>query len=218
MKTLKFRNSNEEVEVGKLVCVGRNYVKHAEEMGNEVPEFPLIFLKPASSLISPEANIIHPEYSTEMHHEVELVLYIGETIKNADDRLAEEAIKGYAVGLDMTLRDVQSNLKKKGHPWTIAKCFDTSAVISAIVEKSEYSLKGGERISLSVNDEEKQNSKLDTMIFSPVNVVKYISTIMTLEKGDLIYTGTPEGVGQVNRGDIISASIENIAEFKINVL
>ncbi|HET55590.1 MAG TPA: FAA hydrolase family protein [Ignavibacteria bacterium] len=217
MKSLKIKNSDEKIEVGKLVCVGRNYAKHAEEMGNEIPEFPLIFLKPSSSLVYSGESIIKPVDSGEMHHEVELVLLIGKDIKNADEARAEEAIYGYAVGLDMTLRDIQSELKKKGHPWTLAKVFDTSAVISDITLKKDYLLKGNEKIELSVNSEVKQSSTLDFMLFNPVQIVVYLSSKFTLERGDLIFTGTPEGVGAVNVGDEISAAIQNIGKLKMKV-
>lgn len=210
MKYLKIKNSNEKVPIGKLVCVGRNYAAHAKELGNDIPEFPLIFLKPASNVIFSGESVIHPSYSNELHHEVELVLYIGEDVKNADDNSAKQAIYGYAVGLDMTLRDLQSEFKKKGEPWTLAKCFDTAAVLSDVILKSDYLLKGDENISLSVNGIIKQNSKLSSMIFSPTEIVKYISAKMKLEKGDLIFTGTPEGVGRVLPGDHIEASIQNI--------
>lgn len=218
MKFLKIKNSDEKIGVGKLVCVGRNYVKHAEEMGNEIPEFPLIFLKPSSSLVYSGESIIKPVDSGEMHHEVELVLLIGKDIKNADEARAEEAIFGYAVGLDMTLRDVQSELKKKGHPWTLAKVFDTSAVISDITLKKDYLLKGNEKIELSVNSEVKQSSTLDFMLFNPVQIVVYLSSKFTLERGDLIFTGTPEGVGAVNVGDEIFASIDGIADLETAVV
>ena len=211
MKSIRIKNRKEKLDVGKIVCVGRNYVAHAEELGNEVPAFPLIFLKPASVLIHSGENIIYPDYSNEMHHEVELVLLIGETIKNANIKEAEHAITGYAVGLDMTLRDIQSELKKKGHPWTLAKVFDTAAVISDFILKEDYKLNGNEYISLKVNGELRQSSSLANMIFSSAEIVKYISSKMTLEKGDLIYTGTPAGVGKVMRGDKITAEIENIA-------
>ena len=211
MKSIRIKNRIEKLDVGKIVCVGRNYAAHAEELGNEVPAFPLIFLKPASVLIQSGENIIYPDYSNEMHHEVELVLLIGETVKNANNEKAEGAIIGYAVGLDMTLRDIQSELKKKGHPWTLAKVFDTSAVISDFILKEDYKLNGNEHISLKVNGESRQNSSLANMIFSSVEIVQYLSSKMTLEKGDLIYTGTPAGVGKVIRGDKITAEIENIA-------
>lgn len=217
MKHVKIKNSDEQIEIGKVVCVGKNYAKHAAEMGGEVPKFPLIFLKPASSLISEEENIIKPKDSGSLHHEVELVLLIGETVKNANDEQAENAILGYAVGLDMTLRDVQNELKEKGHPWTLAKVFDTAGVISDFILKSEYKLKGNERINLSVNDELRQDSTIDNMLFNSVEIVKYISSKFTLVKGDLIYTGTPEGVGAVQEGDVISAALENIGEIKVKV-
>lgn len=216
MKNIKI--NSQKLNVGKIVCVGRNYAEHAKELGNEIPEFPLIFLKPASNLIFSGEKIVHPDYSNEMHHEVELVLLIGKKIKNADESAALNAIAGYAVGLDMTLRDIQSELKKKGHPWTLAKCFDGSAVVSDFVSSENYNLKGNEKITLSVNDETKQNSTLDKMIFPPVEIVKYISEKMTLEPGDLIFTGTPKGVSKVTRGDKIFAEIENIGRLETEII
>lgn len=210
MKYLKFKNSNEEVEIGKMVCVGRNYAAHAKELGNEVPEFPIIFLKPASNVIFSGEPVIHPKYSNELHHEVELVLYIGEDVKSATDEEAIKAIHGYTIGLDMTLRDLQNEFRKKGDPWTLAKCFDTAAVLGEVVLKKDYSLKGSEKISLSVNGTIRQNSSIANMIFSPVEIVKYISERMMLEKGDLIFTGTPEGVSKVVAGDKITAELENV--------
>jgi 5-carboxymethyl-2-hydroxymuconate isomerase len=216
MKNIKI--NSQKLNVGKIVCVGRNYAEHAKELGNEIPEFPLIFLKPASNLIFSGEKIVHPDYSNEMHHEVELVLLIGKKIKNADESAALNAIAGYAVGLDMTLRDIQSELKKKGHPWTLAKCFDGSAVVSDFVSSENYNLKGNEKITLSVNDETKQNSTLEKMIFPPVEIVKYISEKMTLEPGDLIFTGTPKGVSKVTRGDKIFAEIENIGRLETEII
>lgn len=217
MKNVTIRNTDEKIPVGKIVCVGRNYAKHAEELGNEIPEFPIIFLKPASSLIYSGDKIKHPEYSSDLHHEVELVLLIGETIKNADEETSEKAIIAYAVGLDMTLRDLQNQLKDKGQPWTLAKVFDGSAVISDFISKNDYKLAENETISLSVNGVEKQNSTLDKMIFDIRKIVSFISHKMTLEKGDLIFTGTPEGVGKVNIGDTIEAEIKNIAKLKTEI-
>jgi 2-keto-4-pentenoate hydratase/2-oxohepta-3-ene-1,7-dioic acid hydratase in catechol pathway len=117
----------------------------------------------------------------------------------------------------MTLRDIQSDLKRKGHPWTLAKVFDTAAVVSEIVLKKDYEFKGNEKIKLAVNGQIKQNSSLDFMLFNSSSIVKYLSSKFTLEKGDLIFTGTPEGVGTVNVGDEITASIENIGELKVSV-
>ena len=211
MKYLKFKNSSEQIPIGKMVCVGRNYAAHAKELGNEVPtEFPIIFLKPASNVIFSGDSVVHPSYSKNLHHEVELVLYIGEDVKDATNEQAEKAIYGYTIGLDMTLRDLQNEFREKGDPWTLAKCFDTAAVLTDVVLKKDYTLKGDEKISLSVNGTERQNSSIKDMIFSPIEIVKYISSKMTLEKGDLIYTGTPQGVGRVVPGDKIEASLENI--------
>ncbi|MCO6474530.1 MAG: fumarylacetoacetate hydrolase family protein [Melioribacteraceae bacterium] len=208
MKKIKLQPAQEEIEIGKIICVGRNYAKHAEELGNIVPENPLLFLKPSSVFIPSGEEITYPSYSNEMHHEVELVVLIGEEIKNADPKEAEDAILGYAVGLDMTLRDVQTKLKSKGHPWTLAKVFDGAGVVGEFISKNEYNYTGEENIKLWINDELKQSSQLKNMLTSPVNLIVYISTIMKLERGDLIFTGTPEGVGVVNKGDIITAEIE----------
>jgi len=218
MKKIKIKNSKEEYLVGKIVCVGRNYAEHAKELGNEIPEFPIIFLKPTSTLIFNNDDIVHPDYSNEMHHEIELVLLIGEVIKNASSEIAEKAIIAYGVGLDMTLRDLQNELKSEGKPWTLAKCFDTGVTISEFFSKEEYQLTGNEQIKLCVNGIQKQKSTVDQMIFSPVEIVKYISKKMTLEKGDLIYTGTPAGVGKVERGDLIEAEIQNIGTIRNKVV
>ncbi len=211
------RNSKKEFAVGKIVCVGKNYAEHAKEMNSEVPEFPIIFLKPTSTLIYSGDSIVHPSYSNEMHHEVELVLLIGKEIKDATEKEAEDAIIAYGVGLDMTLRDLQSKYKKEGHPWTLAKGFDTCAVVSDFISKDEVILIGEERIVLEKNGNIQQNSSVNKMIFSPSEIVKYLSERMTLEPGDLIYTGTPEGVSKVERGDVLKSSITNIAEMKNDI-
>jgi acylpyruvate hydrolase len=218
MKTAHIKNSKEEYPIGKIVCVGRNYAEHAKELGNEIPDKPVLFLKPASTLIYSGGEIIHPDYGNELHHEVELVLLIGETVRKANKAQSEKAIIGYGVGLDMTLRDVQNELKKKGNPWTLAKCFDTSAVISDFVLKKDYQLKPDEKLELKVNGVTKQSDSLKSMIFNPAEIVEYISSIMTLEKGDLIFTGTPAGVSKVNRGDKLEAKLGAIAELVCKVI
>jgi 2-keto-4-pentenoate hydratase/2-oxohepta-3-ene-1,7-dioic acid hydratase in catechol pathway len=153
-----------------------------------------------------------------MHHEVELVLLMGKKVKNAKLQEAEDAILGYGVGLDMTLRDVQNVLKKNGHPWTIAKCFDTSAVVSDFILKEDIKLNLNEEISLSVNGIVKQKDKLSSMIFNPTQLVEYISSLMTLEEGDLVYTGTPAGVSKVVKGDKLYAEINGIAKLECIVV
>ncbi len=217
MKTIKIKNSSKEIPIGKIVCVGRNYVEHIHELGNEISEKPVIFLKTVSSVIYSGDTIIYPSYSNDMHHETELVLLIGENIKNADLETAERAIAAYGIGLDMTLRDVQSELKKKGHPWTIAKCFDTSAVLSEFVNKFDHPLTLDEIISLKVNGLIRQQDQLNKMIHKPAEVVQYISSLMALEKGDLIFTGTPKGVGKVESGDKLEAELEGIVNLECTV-
>jgi 5-carboxymethyl-2-hydroxymuconate isomerase len=212
------QKTGEKIQTGKIVCVGRNYVEHAHELGNEVPEFPLIFMKPASAVIHSGDSITHPKFADELHYEMELVLLIGKTIKNAGAAEAEEAIAAYGAGLDMTLRDLQSQLKKKGHPWTLAKCFDGSAVLSDFISKDDYQLTLDEKIMLNVNGELRQNAPLNTMIFKPVDILIYLSERMTLEAGDLIFSGTPKGVGRVLPGDTLSGGIEGIAELYTKIV
>ncbi len=217
MKTIKIKNKNIEIPIGKIVCVGRNYAEHAKELGNEVPKKPVIFLKPASAVIYSGGKIIHPSFSQNMHHETELVLLIGKTIKAASQNEAADAITAYGAGLDMTLRDIQTELIKNGNPWTIAKGFDTSAVLSDFISKEDYKLTLDEEISLTVNGEIRQKEKLNLMIFKPAEIVQYISSLMILEKGDLIYTGTPKGVSKVERGDVLNAEITNVAELNCSI-
>lgn len=215
---VKIKNSEKEITVGKILCVGKNYLDHAKEMGGKVPEVPMIFMKPTSTLIFNGDTITHPNYSNEMHHEVELVLLIGKKIKNASPEDAENAIEAYGVGLDMTLRDLQRQFKNAGHPWTLAKGFDDSAVVSEFISKKEYNITGEEEIQLYKNGSLQQNSKLNKMIFSPADIVKFVSERMTLEPGDLIYTGTPEGVSKVERKDILRSRIEKIGEIENKII
>ena len=218
MKKIRIKNSSKEFIAGKIVCVGRNYAEHAKELGNEIGEKPVIFLKPSSAIIYSGENVVHPSFSNMLHHEVELLLLIGKNIKKGSEAESEEAIEGYGVGLDMTLRDLQNEFRKKGDPWTVCKCFDTSAVVSDFILKKDYRLKMNEEISLTVNGAVKQKEKLNQMLFGPVQLVQYISSLLTLEEGDLIFTGTPAGVGKVVPGDKISAKITNISELECGVV
>jgi 5-carboxymethyl-2-hydroxymuconate isomerase len=217
MKTVKIKNSNKEIAIGKIVCVGRNYAEHVHELGNIIHEKPVVFLKTVSSVIYSRDEIVYPLFSNDMHHETELVLLIGENIKDADLEISERAITGYGIGLDMTLRDVQADLKKKGHPWTIAKCFDTSTVLSEFVEKSSHKLTLNETISLKVNGEYRQKDQLNKMLHNPAQVVQYISSLMKLETGDLIFTGTPKGVSKVEKGDKLEAELEGVIKLECTV-
>jgi 5-carboxymethyl-2-hydroxymuconate isomerase len=217
-KHLTIKGSNEKIPINKIVCIGRNYVEHIEELGNQIPEKPIVFLKPNSSVIFNNDDIIYPSYSEDMHHEVELLILIGKKIKNVSIQEAEDSILGYGLGLDMTLRDVQNEMKKKGYPWTLAKCFDTSAVISDFILKKDYQLTYNEEILLKVNDEIRQKDKLSKMIFKPAEIVEYLSSILTLEYGDIIFTGTPQGVSKVNKGDKLFAALDDLITLQCKVL
>lgn len=218
MKTVKIRNSSKKYAVGKIICLGRNYAEHIKELGNEPSELPVIFLKPASALVFSKDKIELPSYSDNMHHEIELVLLMGKTIKNADSASCEKAIEAYGVGLDMTLRDLQNQLKSKGHPWTTAKCFDTSALVSDFVSKNDYKYNPDEWINLKVNGVDKQKEQLNKMIYPPVKIVEYVSEFMIIEEGDLIFTGTPSGVSKVVKGDKLYGEITNIAWFETEII
>jgi 5-carboxymethyl-2-hydroxymuconate isomerase len=217
MSNVFLRDKEKNIKVGKIVCVGRNYAKHAAELGNEVPEFPIIFLKPPSVMIRSGEAVYYPDYSDNMHYETELVLLIGGYIKNADDKSAAASIAGYGVGLDMTLRDLQNKFRAEGNPWTLAKVFDGSAVVSDFISRHSHTLNLEARITLKQNGVLKQNSQLKEMIFNPAEIVKYISHRMALEEGDLIFTGTPEGVGKVERGDTLEGKINGIGTIQTEI-
>lgn len=218
MHFVNIKDSDKKVQVGKIVCVGRNYADHAKELGNEVPDKPVLFLKPASAIIQSGEKVIHPAFTENLHHEIELVLLMGKTVRYADDSLSEEAIAGYGVGLDMTLRDVQKEAMNSGNPWTISKCFDTSAVLSDFVLKENYTLTLDETISLTVNGAAKQKEKLNKLLYGPAALVKYISSLITLEEGDLIFTGTPAGVSRVVPGDKLHGEIEGLAIVETEII
>jgi 2-keto-4-pentenoate hydratase/2-oxohepta-3-ene-1,7-dioic acid hydratase in catechol pathway len=217
MPTLHFKNSPTTIQAGKIICLGRNYIEHAKEMLAEIPKEPVLFLKPASAILEAGGKIMIPPFSRELHHEVELVALIskgGAKIPLAD---AINHIGGYAVGLDMTLRDVQAEAKKKGLPWSVSKGFDTSAPLSSFVTRESIPDPHNLAISLAVNGSIRQRSSTANMIFKLDAVVSYVSSIFTLESGDLIFTGTPEGVGPVYPGDTLLAEIEGIDTLTVTV-
>lgn len=217
MSTIEIKTKAGSFYPGKVLCVGRNYEEHAKELGNEVPDFPLFFMKPSSNLAHSGAVIEIPPYSDDMNYETELVLLIGNDIKNVSPEEAEEAIIGYATGLDMTLRDQQNILKGKGHPWEKAKCFDNAAIVSEFILKEDLNLTLEEKIILEVNGEIRQNAPLNLMIFKPAVIVSEISKMMTIEKGDLVFTGTPAGVGRVTSGAELSGYVEGVPVVKATV-
>lgn len=209
--------NNEKINVPKILCLGLNYAEHAKEMKSEKPESPVIFMKPSSAIIHNQENIIIPSISNEVHHEVEVVLLIGKDGKNIPKEEALEYISGVGIGLDLTLRDVQKEAKSKGRPWTVSKGFDTSAPISDFISIDKIDNLNSLSFQLKVNNELKQSGNISDMIFKPNEIISYLSTIFTLQKGDLIYTGTPEGVGQIVSGDKLTASLENIVTLEVIV-
>ena len=186
-------------------------------MGSETPERPILFLKPSSSLVHDGESVIFPRFSRELHHEVEMVVAIGRKGKEIPKSAAPNHVSGYGVGLDMTLRDLQSEAKKKGLPWSVAKGFDTSAPVSEFVGKGEVTNPGNLAIRLSVNGELRQSSNTANMIFGVDEIVSFVSSIFTLEPGDLIFTGTSEGVGSVSAGDVLEASLGSVATLRVTI-
>ena len=216
MRTAHLANGR-HIPIGKILCIGRNYTEHIKELGNATPEAPVIFMKPASSVIGEGERIVIPPYSSDCHHEVELALLIGRKGKDIPADQAMESIAGYGVGIDLTLRDVQSELKKKGLPWEIAKGFDTSCPLSAFVEASGVADPQNLRIRMTVNGEVRQDGNTSMMIHRIPAIVSYMSGRFTLEPGDVILTGTPAGVSRIVSGDHLTAEIPGVATLRVAV-
>ena len=193
--------------INNIFCIGRNYVKHIEELGNRQTSDPVVFLKPTSSVLHDGGSIRLPRHSDEVHFETELVVLIGRRCSDVDEQRALDYVAGYGVGLDLTARDVQRALSEKGLPWAVAKGFDTSACISSFVEAGQYSDDAALRFSLKVNGETRQEGDTAKMIFPVPVLISYLSGIFTLEPGDLIFTGTPEGVGPIAPGDVLEVEL-----------
>ncbi len=218
MKTVNIPSTDNEFIIGKILCIGRNYVDHIKELGNETPAAPVVFIKPASSVIPDGASVIIPSFSSDCHYEAELAVLIGKEGKNIPETEALSYIAGYGVAIDMTLRDVQENLKKKGLPWEIAKGFDTACPLSDFVPTAEIADPQNLTIRLLLNGEQKQNGSTGLMIHPVVKIISYLSGIFTLEEGDIILTGTPAGVGRVVSGDKMEAIIEGVGKISVNVI
>ncbi len=207
MKVVRVYNSAQTLQVGKIFCLGRNYLEHAREMKSEVPDAPVVFMKPSTALLTEGEDIIRPAISKCLHFESELVVAVAKTGNRISPIKAREFIFGYGIGLDMTLRDVQDEAKKKGLPWTTAKGFDTSSPISEIVPVGQIPNSQDLNFECRVNAVPRQRGSMKNMIFSPLYIISFLSFIFTLEEGDLIFTGTPEGVGEVGEGDMIEAEL-----------
>lgn len=217
MKTAKIPATNQQFTIGKIVCLARNYAEHARELGNETPAAPVLFMKPASSVIGDGEAVHIPSYSQECHYEVELAVLIGKQCRAVQAEKAMEYVAGYGVGIDMTLRDVQNGLKAKGLPWEIAKGFDTSCPLSDFVPANLVADPHALNLKLAVNGESRQDGWSSDMIHRVPQVVAHISAIFTLEPGDVILTGTPAGVGQVRAGDVMTAEIVSVGRLTIPV-
>ncbi|KAB8267301.1 hypothetical protein BDV30DRAFT_220371 [Aspergillus minisclerotigenes] len=195
----------------KVICIGRNYADHITELNNTTPKQPFFFLKPASAILCPgEGPVLRPK-GTNLHYEVELALVMGKTLRDHDpndERGALDAIHSYLLGIDMTARNVQDEAKKKGLPWSIAKGFDTFLPVSQEIAKSRIPNPHNAFLRLSVGSEVRQADSTGLMLYRIPRLLGEISRVMTLEKGDVVLTGTPKGVGEVKSGDVMRASIE----------
>lgn len=218
MSCIISKNTQEKLNVSKILCLGMNYDRHITELNSIKPESPVIFMKPPSSIIHDNQQIILPKISDNVHHELEIVMVISKKARNISIENAMDYVEGFAIGLDLTLRDIQSEAKKKGHPWTIAKGFDTSAPISQFIPKNEISDLNNIDIKLYINEQMRQHGNSRDMIYKFSEIVSYLSGIFTLEKGDLIYTGTPEGVGKLKHGDQLKAVLNDSLELNVTVV
>jgi 5-carboxymethyl-2-hydroxymuconate isomerase len=217
MHQVKIEQTQETFPVGKIICLGRNYLDHIRELGNKVPDRAVIFCKPASSLLEDGGTIKIPEYSNDCHHELELALLVGKDGKNIPEETALSYLAGYGVALDLTLRDLQSELKGKGLPWEIAKGFDTSCPISRFVPARQIDNPNQLQLKLIVNGEVRQEGNTGQMMRSVEEIVAEVSTYYTLEPGDIILTGTPAGVSRIISGDQLEGTIEQVGSLQVAV-
>lgn len=217
MVNIRVKNTDTTYPAGKIICLGRNYLDHIRELGNKVPDRAVIFCKPASSIIADGGQINIPDYSQDCHHELELALLIGKKGKNIPESQAMQHIVGYGVALDLTLRDLQAELKEKGLPWEIAKGFDTSCPLSDFVPVEQVENPNDIRLTLEVNGELRQDGTTAQMMRSVEEIIAEVSQYYTLEEGDIILTGTPAGVSRIISGDRLVGTIEEVGTLKVTV-
>lgn len=203
--------------VGKVVCVGRNYLEHIHELNNPVPETPILFMKPGTALLSLQAPLHLPTGRGACHHEVELAVLIGRELRQADAQAARAAVAGYAIALDLTLRDLQNTLKQKGQPWEVAKAFDGSCPLSPFLKPETLPDPQAIELSLTVNGATRQHGNTRQMMVGIVELIAYISTHFTLLPGDVVLTGTPAGVGELRSGDELVLSLTERYRFPARV-
>jgi 2-keto-4-pentenoate hydratase/2-oxohepta-3-ene-1,7-dioic acid hydratase in catechol pathway len=201
----------------KIICIGRNYAAHASELQNEVPDEPVLFLKPETSIILKRHPFFIPDFSKDVHHEIEVVVRINKLGKHIEERFAHKYYDELTVGIDFTARDLQAKLKKKGLPWERAKAFDGSAAIGRFVSKRTVQDLNNLTFSLAKNGDTVQAGNTKNMLFSIDQIIAFASQYFTLKIGDLIFTGTPEGVGPIHPNDILEGYLADETMFKINV-
>ncbi|MEZ5103202.1 MAG: fumarylacetoacetate hydrolase family protein [Draconibacterium sp.] len=202
----------------KIICIGRNYVAHAQELNNDVPEEPVFFMKPDSALLRNNDSFYIPNWTKEVHHEIELVIKINRIGKNIEKQFAHRYFDEIGLGIDFTARDIQNKLKDKGLPWEKAKAFDQSAVLGSIfLDKTVFPVSESILFKLDINGKTVQKGNSELMIFSFEEIISHVSKYVTLKIGDLIYTGTPAGVGPVRIGDHLEGYLEDkkILDFMI---
>lgn len=200
----------------KIICIGRNYAAHIEELQNERPDEPVIFLKPDTALVK-ESPVVLPAFSDDVHHEIELVVKINKVGKYIDQKFAHKYYEEISVGVDFTARDLQQKLKEKGLPWEKAKAFDNSALIGGFLSKNIFNSMECLNFTLLKNGEPVQKGNTAHMLWKIDEIISYVSQYFTLKTGDLIFTGTPQGVGPVQPGDVLEGFIENQLLFKTQV-
>jgi len=209
--------TDQTVAVGKLLCIGRNYADHATEMKRDVPDEPMVFLKPATAVVRSGGTVRLPPQSQNVHHEVELVAAIGTKGRNVDPDDALDHVAGYAVGLDVTARDLQDEAKKQRHPWSVAKGFDTFAPLGPLAAPEAVGDPQALTLRLRRNGNLRQEASTADMIFPVAELIAFCSRIFTLEPGDLLYTGTPSGVGPIEDGDALEAQATGCGPLTVTV-
>lgn len=200
----------------KIICVGRNYAAHIEELGNERPKRPIIFMKPDTALLKNNDPFYHPDFSEDIHHEVELLVKIKKEGKSIAKEFAHNYYDEIGLGIDLTARDLQANCKEKGHPWEIAKAFNGSAPISNFIPKGDRDMTNI-NFSLKKNNEEVQNGNTSMMLWPIDEIIAYVSNFFLLKTGDIIFTGTPKGVGKIAIGDRLVGFLEDKVMFDFEV-
>ncbi|RTE51652.1 FAA hydrolase family protein [Arenibacter aquaticus] len=201
----------------KIVCVGRNYAEHIKELDNERPLDPVLFIKPDSAVLPKEQDFYLPEFSSEVHYEVEVLVKIKKVGKYIDEKFAHTYYDEIGLGIDFTARDLQSKLKEKGLPWEKAKGFDGSAVIGKWLPKTKFKDLNNINFNLKKNDSLVQQGNTGLMLWGIDEIISYVSRFFTLKKGDVIFTGTPAGVGKINANDYLSGTLENEQMFSLKI-